>query len=296
MNKKFTTMKVLIFGNTYIKGRESNFAVLNMIADIDGIEISVERGLYDAISNGVEMCSKIGVFGIGEIDGDIALSIGGDGTFLNTSIRIGSMKIPILGVNMGRLGFLTDVNLEDLAIVMERLKRGDYVIEERSVIETIGRRGEEEVRGCALNDIAVMKQELSSMIAISAHIDGEFLHTYEADGLVIATPTGSTAYSLSVGGPIMMPNSLNLIIAPVASHSLSVRPLVIPDSCVIELKIESRSGSFLLSADGRSFQMDDDWSIEIKLADYKTRIVRLDEHSFFDTLKRKLMWGVDARR
>ena len=147
----------------------------------------------------------------------------------------------------------------------------------------------------SLNEIAVLKQDLSSMISIDVTLNGEPLHTYQADGLLVSTPTGSTAYSLSVGGPIMMPENHNLIIAPVASHSLNVRPLIIPDNWKINLTIHSRSHSYLASIDGRSITMPDTASISISKADYTVRIIRLEGHSFLNTLKTKLMWGADVR-
>ena len=180
--------------------------------------------------------------------------------------------------------------------VLEDIRTHNYHIEERTALITTTNDDSGVGQSVALNEVAILKQDLSSMIRINTSIQGEFLHAYDADGLIISTPTGSTAYALSVGGPIIVPEARNLLIAPVATHSLNVRPLIIPDDWQIDLHVESRSQSYLISLDGRSQQMPTSTHLSIKKADYRIKIVRFHQHSFFSTLKQKLMWGADVRK
>ena len=221
---------------------------------------------------------------------DFALSIGGDGTFLTTASIIGDKNIPILGINCGNLGFLAEVQTNQVDLIMEQLIQGSYSIEQRSLL-TIDGEGGHLSSPYALNEIAVMKSGLSSMIEIDVSVNGEWLHTYEADGLVISTPTGSTAYNLSVGGPLMEPHVKAIILSPIATHRLSVRPLVIPDDWSIDLKVRSRNGNYLISVDGRSQSQVNEIALHIAKAPYTTKVVQLAEHSFIQALKDKLQWG-----
>lgn len=228
---------------------------------------------------------------------DMAFSIGGDGTFLRTSAAIGATNIPILGVNTGRLGFLADVSYKGMEETLGEILRGDYRTESRTLLETITEESSTpfgyEIH--ALNEVAIMKQETASMLSIHAKINGEYLTTYQADGLVIATPTGSTAYALSIGGPVLMPTSSSIIIAAIAPHSLTSRPLVVDDNSRISLKVESRSHNFLVSMDGQSQIFSERTAIEIRKADYSIQVVKRIGTTFFDTLRDKLMWGADIR-
>lgn len=221
---------------------------------------------------------------------DFALSIGGDGTFLTTASIIGNKNIPIVGVNCGHLGFLAEVQMNQVDLIMDQLIQGRYTIEQRSLLAVEGEGGHLS-SPFALNEVAVMKSGLSSMIEIEAYVNGEHLHTYEADGLVISTPTGSTAYNLSVGGPLMEPHVKAIILAPIATHRLSVRPLVIPDEWTIDLKVRSRNGNYLISVDGRSQSLLNKVELHIQKAPYTTKVVQLEEHSFIQALKDKLQWG-----
>ncbi len=221
---------------------------------------------------------------------DFALSIGGDGTFLTTASIIGNKNIPIVGVNCGHLGFLAEVQTQQVDTIMDQLIRGRYTIEQRSLLYVEGEGGHLS-SPYALNEIAVMKSGLSSMIEIDVTVNGEHLHTYEADGLVISTPTGSTAYNLSVGGPLMEPHVKAIILSPIATHRLSVRPLVIPDEWKIGLKVRSRNGNYLISVDGRSQSLLNEVPLYIQKAPYTTKVVQLEEHSFIQALKDKLQWG-----
>ena len=304
-------MQILVFGNKY------KLKFIDLVKELffklknQGATILFDKEFANQIQeSGLLDISSFYTFD-NDITGDIAISLGGDGTLLATANRIGNRQIPILGINLGRLGFLTDVQAHELDNLDDIILNHKYKIEDRMVLRaeinyspTVlggvpkgggGQTPHTSLTEYSLNEIAVLKQDLSSMISIDVTLNGEPLHTYQADGLLVATPTGSTAYSLSVGGPIMMPENHNLIIAPVASHSLNVRPLIIPDDWKIDLKVSSRNHSYLASIDGRSTTMPDTATISISKADYSVRIIRLEGHSFLNTLKTKLMWGADVR-
>ncbi len=228
---------------------------------------------------------------------DMAMSVGGDGTFLRTASIISDMEIPILGINTGRLGFLADINCDELDDTLREIVGNKYRIEERILLE-IDTNDEPNPFGsiCALNEVAILKQDTASMLSIHAYINGEYLTSYRADGLVIATPTGSTAYSLSIGGPILVPTSPSIILAAIAPHSLTARPLVVGDDSRISLKIESRSKHYLVSLDGQSQIFNEHTLIEVYKAPYTQKVVKRLNHTFFKTLRDKLMWGADLRK
>ena len=225
---------------------------------------------------------------------DFALSVGGDGTFLTTAMQTVEKNIPILGINCGHLGFLADVKTEDADLIMQKLLAKEYTIEERSMLEvsTFGEAAKRIVNPLALNEIAILKQELASMISVETLLNGEPLHNYYGDGLIISTPTGSTAYNLSAGGPIAVPQSRVLLLSPVASHSLNVRPLVIPETWALDLRVHSRTGAFLISVDGRSQRLTEDVQLHIEKAPQTVKLVQLSGHSFINALKTKLNWGI----
>ena len=227
---------------------------------------------------------------------DYVISMGGDGTFLEAANKVGDREIPILGVNMGRLGFLADVLPSEIETTLDHVLRGDHIIEDHTVIKLETNGETVECNPFALNDIAVLKRDSASMISIRAYVNGDFLVNYQADGLIIATPTGSTAYSLSNGGPIIVPQSGSLCITPVAPHSLNIRPIVINDTSVIELEVCSRSHNFLVAVDGRSMKMAEETRLTICKAPYTIKLIKLKSPRYFSTLHEKLMWGADTRQ
>lgn len=230
-----------------------------------------------------------------DFQADMVISVGGDGTFLRAADRVGAKNIPILGVNTGRLGFLADISPEDMESTFEEIYCGRYKVEERSLLQLKCDNDSLSGSPFALNEIAVLKRDSSSMISIHTAINGAPLTTYQADGLVVATPTGSTAYSLSVGGPIMVPHSRTIALTPVAPHSLNVRPIVICDDWEITLRVESRSHSFLVAVDGRSESLDEGTTLTICKAPHNIKVVKRYDHIFFRTLREKMMWGADIR-
>ena len=222
---------------------------------------------------------------------DFALSLGGDGTFLTTAAMVGHLDIPILGINCGHLGYLAEVQIEEVEQVLDLLINNNYTIEQRRMLEVTCSQEGKIASPYALNDVGILKSGLSSMITVEVSINGEFLHNYKADGLLIATPTGSTAYNLSVGGPLLDPQVHAVILSPVATHSLNIRPLVVLDDSKIDVKVSSRNGNFLLSVDGRSQVLKQDIHLHIERSQRKIKLVRIDGQTFMQSLKDKLNWG-----
>lgn len=260
-------------------------------------EVYVCREFHRFLSSDLKLNVKVaGLFDDNDFDADMVISIGGDGTFLKAASRVGNKDIPILGINTGRLGFLADISPEEMETTFNEIHQGNYMVEERSVLQLKCDDKRLQCSPYALNEIAVLKRDSSSMISIHTAINGKFLTTYQADGLVIATPTGSTAYSLSVGGPIMVPHANTVSITPVAPHSLNVRPIVICDDWEITLDVESRSHNFLVAIDGRSETCKETTRLTIRRADYSIKVVKRTNHVFFDTLRSKMMWGADSRQ
>lgn len=222
---------------------------------------------------------------------EFAVSIGGDGTFLTTAAAIGRKNIPILGINCGHLGFLADVQTKDVDFILTQLIEGNYTIEQRSLLRVTSSTGTYFMAPNALNEVAVMKQGLSSMIEIAVMVNDTPLHTYHADGLVFATPTGSTAYNLSIGGPLLVPQTRGIVLAPIATHSLTVRPLVVPDDWKFDLRVVSRNGNYMVSIDGRSQILSDEVALHIERAPYTIKLVQVGDNNFLKSLRDKLHWG-----
>jgi len=228
---------------------------------------------------------------------DFALSVGGDGTFLTSAAAFGDKNIPILGVNCGHLGFLAEVQTDDLDNILQKLIAGEYTIEPRRLLsltildkDGLPREGLM-MSSNALNEIAILKQGLTNMLTIETRVNGELLHTYHSDGLVVATPTGSTAYNLSIGGPLLVPQSRGIILTPIAPHSLTVRPIVILDEWKLDFKISSRYDAYMVSVDGRSQSLSTDLSLHIERAPYTVKVVQIGDNSFLKSLRTKLNWG-----
>jgi NAD+ kinase len=289
-------MKFAIFGNTYQAKKSSHAANLFRLLKKRGAEVCVCREFYQFLISEHMEIEADQLFDGDDFTADMVISIGGDGTFLKAARRVGRKGIPILGINTGRLGFLADISPEEMEETFNEIQAGRYNVEERSVLQLICNDTHLQASPYALNEIAVLKRDSSSMISIRTAINGAFLNTYQADGLVIATPTGSTAYSLSVGGPIMVPHANTIVITPVAPHSLNVRPIVIRDDWEITLDVESRSHNFLVAIDGSSETCKETTQLTIRRADYGVKVVKRFNHIFFDTLRSKMMWGADGRR
>lgn len=296
------TLTFALFGNLY--QREKSAAIQEVLAclKVHGAHVVIDEEYYHFIN---EMCDvhrildaekdSFTTFVGDDFEADFAISMGGDGTFLKTACRVGGKFIPILGVNMGRLGFLADIAPEDVESCLQALHDDDYAVESRAVIQVQADGRPLNECSYALNDVAILKRDTAAMISIRTSINGEYLTTYQADGLIVSTPTGSTAYSLSNGGPIIVPGTGVLVMTAVAPHSLNIRPVVIPDNAEITLDVESRSHSFLVAIDGRSEKCGEGTSITLRRAPYNIQVVKRSSTRYFSTLREKLMWGADVR-
>ncbi len=289
-------LRFAIFGNVYQAKKSASIQKILSYLSEKGAEVAIEREFYTFITEG----QHIEANGARVIDGtdfeaDFVISMGGDGTLLKSAHFVGAKGIPIMGVNMGRLGFLADVSPNEIEGAIEALYRGSYELEEHAVIQVEMEGQTLETCPRALNDIAVLKRDNASMISIRTCINGEYLVTYQADGLIVSTPTGSTAYSLSNGGPIIVPQAGILCLTPVAPHSLNIRPIAIKDDSVITITVESRSHQFLIAIDGRSEKCQEDTRLTIRKAPYAIHIVKRQGQKYFATLREKMMWGADQR-
>ena len=226
---------------------------------------------------------------------DVLLSLGGDGTLLDTLSLIRDSQIPVIGINFGRLGFLASINKNEINTAIEALVKGAYSLDKRSILNFESQNSLFGDENFALNDITIHRRDNSAMMIIHAYMNGEFINSYWADGLIIATPTGSTAYSLSCGGPIILPNAQNFVITPIAPHNLNVRPIIVPDDVKLTFEIEARSTKFLVSCDSRTETVDRSVKININKANFNVNLLRLNNESYLTTLRNKLLWGIDTR-
>ena len=289
-------MKFAIFGNKHQTKKSESIGKLFDAITSRGDSYSMDSSFYEFLCK--EYIAQPQPFELitgNDFTADVAISFGGDGTFLRTASRVGSKPIPVLGINAGRLGFLTASSNENIDEIIGRIHDGDYDIEQRTLIQASTNGTELKSYPFALNEIAIMKHDSSSMITLKATINGCDTITYQADGLIVATPSGSTGYSLSVGGPIIAPEASVFTLTPIAPHSLSARPLIVSDDTSIEISVNSRSGNYLIAIDGRNESCDENTSITIKKASYRQLIIRHREHSFIQNLQEKLMWGADIR-
>ncbi len=290
-------LRFAIFGNIYQAKKSASIQkVLSFLSERKA-HVFIDREFFIFLTEDLHLDVKVdGVFDDNDFDVDFVISMGGDGTFLKAASRVGEKGYPIVGINMGRLGFLADVGPAEIEQSLSAIFRNDYHVEEHAVI-MVETDGNGQLEGCpyALNDIAVLKRDNASMISIRTCIDGDHLVTYQADGLIVSTPTGSTAYSLSNGGPIIAPLSGVMCLTPVAPHSLNVRPIVVPEDVVVKVSVESRSHNFLVAVDGRSEKCSEETSLFIKKAPYRVRIIKRHSQKYFHTLREKMMWGADSR-
>lgn len=226
---------------------------------------------------------------------DVLFSFGGDGTMLDSVEYVRDTAIPVLGINMGRLGFLSSVSADETIDAVQKILSGEYEVEKRSLLELVGE--EQRFKGInyALNELSVMRKDGSSLIVIQVYVDDKLLNTYWADGLIMATPTGSTAYSLSAGGPIVAPNNDSFLITPISAHNLSVRPVVISDKSVVKIKVDGRCDAYDLSLDSRTKLVDKGLQLEVKKAEFSFNMVKLPGKDFFEAIRKKLLWGNDVR-
>jgi len=299
-------IRFALFGNVHQQEKSAVVRQLLSALKRHGAQVAIDQGYYDYLKGLPD--SPLKAFMAEEPQAsfssvftelppcDFAFSLGGDGTLLKTASRVRSRQVPIVGVNMGRMGFLADVGAAEVEACVDALYLGNYSVDDRALIQvTTDEEHHLEGYNCALNDVAILKRDTASMISIRASIDGEHLATYQADGLIISTPTGSTAYSLSNGGPIITPRTGVILMTAVAPHSLNIRPIVIPDTTNIELTVSSRSHSFLVAIDGRSQSLPEGTTLHLQRAPYTMKIVKRSGSNYFSSLRKKLMWAADSR-
>lgn len=292
-------MQIVVYGRI---GKEKDFTVIQNFFDVlaeEGINAYVNKTYLESLKGHIDFKNDVGVFE-GYLDFktrkfDFVITLGGDGTILNAVAEVRDSNIPILGINIGRLGFLASIEKSKIKEAISLLKKGRFTFSERTLLQVESNRPMFGDIPFALNDCTLLKRDTSSMIVIHTFINGAYLNSYWADGLIIATPTGSTGYSLSCGGPIIFPNSGNFVITPVAPHNLNVRPIVISDNSVVSFEVEGRAENFLCTLDARFETITSEHQLAVRKSDFKIKLIQLHGWSFMHTIREKLTWGIDSR-
>ena len=293
-------MKVAIYGQYYQNSTEPIIRDIFVFFNENNVEMVIEESFLKLLYEKQLIKKEYNTFqSHTELDAsfDIMISIGGDGTILRAATLVRDSGIPILGINAGRLGFLAMVQKDEIAEFLQLIIEKKYTISERTLISLTGKPDIPEISDInfAMNEISVSRKDTTSMITIETYLNDEFLNSYWADGLIISTPTGSTGYSLSCGGPILTPNVSSLVITPIAPHNLNARPLVIPDDTVIRLKVTGREEHYLVSLDSRIASVKNESELTIRKTPFKIKMVEIHEETFLKTLRNKLLWGEDKR-
>lgn len=289
-------MKIAIYGNLHQEQHAGNLAHIFGTLRRNNVWTGIERHFFEYLSALIPDLEADKVIESNDFDADFIMSIGGDGTFLRTAGRTGRKQIPIVGINTGHLGYLSEVSADDFDFLFAELSKGEYKVEQRTLLEISTDAGVALPNRFALNEVAIQKNASASMLRMETEVNGNRLGTYLGDGLIVTTPTGSTAYNLSVGGPILHPVSGCFAISPIAAHSLTMRPLVISDSSTIEITtVSRRSQTFRVAIDGYSVSFPIGSRITLKKAGHTVRLLQRNGHNFACALRNKLMWGADSR-
>ncbi len=287
--------KIAIYGSTHKVGFAEAAVELISVLLKNRVTVYLDDKVYVFLSGvGIECFDKCNMLGYNDLQSiDLVFSLGGDGTFLKTALAVGALEIPILGINLGHLGFLSDVSGNEIEAAVSEVLSNGYITENRTMLQIspVGTLSDSS-KCVALNEVVVAKQDSSAMIKVNANVNGEYLCTYRADGLIVSTPTGSTAYAMSVGASIVDPESKVVVMAPVSPHTLNQRPIIIPDDRTIELQVTGRCKEFMLSLDGRSYRCPIDTKISIRKSVYKVMVAKRKGRTYFQTLRDKLMWGM----
>ena len=287
---------IALFGKTLAP--ENGEYMKQLFKELAGnqVEIVVYQPFADIVATYVPEGVRYSVFHSHEdLNADLLFSIGGDGTILDTVPFVLDSGIPVLGINLGRLGFLSSISKNEIVNAVNSVLTGDYTVEQRTLLELVSPEKVFDNVKYALNELNVIRNPEHSLLAIKVFVDNVYLNTYWGDGILLATPTGSTAYSLSAGGPIIAPNAKNFVITPIATHNLTVRPVVIPDDSTIRIQVEGREKKFVFSMDSRSCTLDTSVQLEVRRAGFCLNLVRMRGEDFFGTIRNKLMWGKDNR-
>ena len=291
-------MKVAIYGKKINKQNAPYFVHFLSILKNYGWNAVLEKELKEQLVKKVGISDHYEVFSTRadlKTGIDLAFSVGGDGTFIKTVSYIRDSGVPILGINTGRLGFLANISIDKLDETMELVRQKNYDFQKRSLlkIETESNIfGDENI---VLNEVTLHKKDTASMITVHASLDGNYLNSYWADGLIVATPTGSTAYNLSCGGPIVTPGCQIHLLTPIAPHNLNVRPMVVPDHLPIKLSVEGRERKYLISLDGNSKSIPQGEEVTVKKAEFMINVIKFEDNNFLDTIRNKMLWGLDKR-
>lgn len=291
-------MKIAVYGQYYHNNTQSSIETLFDFLSKKEVEVYIEKDFFNILKEENEKDIKaFKIFKTLDNSYDLLISIGGDGTILRAITHVRDLSIPIVGINTGRLGFLATIQTNEIEHAIDEILNGNYKISKRTLLSvtTLPENKDLVETNFALNEIAVSRKNTTSMITVETHLDDEYLTSYWADGLIISTPTGSTGYSLSCGGPVITPGANNLVITPIAPHNLNARPFVIPDTTDIQLKIDGREDHYLISLDSRIATLHNSTIVTIKKADFKIKMVELLDESFIDTLRKKMLWGEDKR-
>ncbi|MBI1267191.1 MAG: NAD kinase [Cryomorphaceae bacterium] len=290
-------MKVAVYGRQFTEEFDHSIRELVKVLIDQGHEIIFFKKFLEFLHTrpAVDADFKTFEFHNDLIGCDLLISIGGDGTLLDTVTMVRDSGIPILGVNTGRLGFLSNVSTEDIETALKAVNEGRVVADNRSLIQIYAEGIDLGEFPFALNEVTIHKKDDASMVTVHAYLENKFINTYWADGLIVATPTGSTAYSLSCGGPIVTPDSENIIMTPIAPHNLNVRPLVLPNNKQVRLRADGRSSEYLLTLDSRSFALPGSVDVVLSNAPFKITLLNLEHQHFFQTIRNKMMWGIDRR-
>jgi len=294
--QKRMDMKIALFGKTIAPENGEYMRQLFVKLSENQVGMTVYRPFAEMIKSYVPEGVQYDVFDShADLNADLMFSIGGDGTILDTVPFILDSGMPLVGINMGRLGFLSSLSKNEIGKAVDSVLSGDYSVEQRTLLELVSPKNVFGDVHYALNELNVIRNPEHSLLAIKVFVDDVYLNTYWGDGILLATPTGSTAYSLSAGGPIIVPNAKNFVITPIATHNLTVRPVVIPDDSVIRIQVEGREKKFVFSMDSRSCTLDTSVQLEVRKASFCLNLVRMRGEDFFGTIRNKLMWGKDNR-
>jgi len=291
-------MRIAIFGKNFT---DENAIYMQQLLDklkISNCSLMIFEPFLKIITNRVAIRCDFRVFNTHEElrnNADMLFSIGGDGTFLDIITLVRDSGIPILGINLGRLGFLSSISRDEILLAVDKVLEKKYALEQRTLISLTTSQNLFGNLNYALNELTVTKTDNNSLAMVEVYVDDKFLNTYWADGLIVATPTGSTAYSLSCYGPIISPGCQNFVITPIASHNLTVRPIVVPDNCIIKLKVGGRNRHYQVGLDSRYAMIENHEELFVKRADFSINVIQLYNKDFYSTIREKLLWGKDQR-
>ena len=290
-------MQIAIYGRKVSKQNLKSFSYVFELIQSFGWKLMIEEELANSIDHKKKIDFAYKTFNSDKdlkSGVDLVISMGGDGTFLKCVSYINNSGVPVMGINMGRLGFLANVSVDQISEALHDIKAKKYLFQKRSLlkVEVDGATGGEYF---AMNELTIHKKDTTSMVAVNVSLDDNFLNTYWSDGLIVSTPTGSTAYNLSCGGPIITPGCQVHIITPIAAHNLNVRPVVVPDHMPIKLSVEGRNRSYLMSIDGKSISIKQGQEIKIMKADFMINVIKFENNNFLDTIRNKMLWGSDKR-